>query len=259
MNSVNAILNFFAGLSTIEATFWLFVQNVLQFVMCVLGGHTILMLFRKRTIVEPPPALSNKQILLACLCVVLNTMVAVAGWFLWKRGIIQIKMNIDCFILVDMLILLVVMDFLMYVSHRIAHFSMIFPLIHSTHHLEEHPRPLSLFVLSPMEVFGYGSLWLVVIAVYHSSWLGIVLYLLLNATFGTLGHLGVEPFPKQWLSIPLLGHLTTSTFHAQHHTNGNENFGFYTDIWDRLFGTLSKTYRELFETAASKTVLDKGL
>lgn len=253
MNSVNSLLNFFFQLKPEEAAFWLLVQNMLQFVMCLVAGHMVWMLCRQRRIVEPPLPITGNQVFLSLTCILLNTVVAVAGWFLWKQGVIKIKQDLGITVIVDMAVLLVMMDFLMYASHRIAHLPILFRLVHATHHLEEHPRPLSLFVLSPMEVFGYGALWLVVLSVYSSSWLGIVLYLLLNASFGTIGHLGVEPFPKGWLSIPVLGHLTTSTFHAQHHLNGNKNFGFYTDVWDKLFGTLSDNYKQLFVESSSRT------
>ena len=39
----------------------------------------------------------------------------------------------------------------------------------------------------------------------------------LNLIFGTLGHVGVEPFPKSWARWRLLRQIGTSTFHAEHH------------------------------------------
>lgn len=37
-----------------------------------------------------------------------------------------------------------------------------------------------------------------------------------------------------------LRHVGTSTFHAGHHQDAGHNFGFYTLVWDRLFGTLRR-------------------
>lgn len=74
--------------------------------------------------------------------------------------------------------------------------------------------------------------------VYTSTWTGIVAYLALNLLFGTLGHLGVEPFPAAWARWPLLRNIGSSTFHATHHGDRNVNFGFYTDLWNRLFRTM---------------------
>src|SRR5262249_38061749 len=63
-------------------------------------------------------------------------------------------------------------------------------------------------------------------------------YLVLNVAFGTVGHLGGEPLPARWSDIPVLRYLAGSTFHARHHQALATNFGFYTVIWDSLFGTL---------------------
>ena len=86
---------------------------------------------------------------------------------------------------------------------------------------------------------GFGSLWLLLMAVYPANFLAIVAYLTVNVLFGALGHSGVEPFPSSWQRNPLLKYLGSSGFHFEHHQNDQRNFGFYTSIWDRLFGTFS--------------------
>ena len=37
--------------------------------------------------------------------------------------------------------------------------------------------------------------------------------------------------------MSVLRHIGSTTFHADHDQDRNVNFGFYTDVWDRLFGT----------------------
>jgi sterol desaturase/sphingolipid hydroxylase (fatty acid hydroxylase superfamily) len=103
-----------------------------------------------------------------------------------------------------------------------------------------------LFVLNPAENIAFGLLWLGVISMYTFSWTGISIYLLLNVVSGTIGHLGVEPFPDSWLRWPGLRVLAGGSFHAQHHQDIEHNYGFYTLIWDRLFGTIRPDYRETF-------------
>jgi sterol desaturase/sphingolipid hydroxylase (fatty acid hydroxylase superfamily) len=129
------------------------------------------------------------------------------------------------------------MDLAMYFLHRLAHVPFLYRLVHATHHRYEHPRPLTLFVLHPLEVLGFGALWLVVVALSSPAWIGVLGYLTLNAAFGAVGHLGVEPLPAAVREAPLLRHLGTSTFHADHHQVPDRNFGFYTDVWDRIFRT----------------------
>lgn len=114
--------------------------------------------------------------------------------------------------------------------------------MHRLHHEYDRPRPLTLFILNPVENLSFGALWLIVIVVYPASWLGMSIYLTLNVLFGTVGHLGVEPLPSWWGRVPALRNLAGSTFHARHHQDLGCNFGFYTLLWDRLFGTLRKDY-----------------
>lgn len=239
------ILNFFAGLSLEQAAFYLLIQNILQYVLCLAAGHLLIMMFSSRRIAPAPAPLEQKEIWLSISCIFLNTAVAVIGFQLWKAGIIVIHTSSNALsVVTDVMCLLLLMDLLMYLTHRICHIPFIYPWVHKTHHLYDNPRPLSLFVLNPLEVFGFGFLWLAVIAFYHSSWLGIVIYLLMNAAWGTLGHLGVEPMPDYWTRIPVLGRLTTSRFHAEHHQLKEKNYGFYTDVWDSLFKSISEGYRK---------------
>ena len=250
MELVNKILELFWTMSYQEAFFWLLIQNILQFAFCMVGGHLLIMFFQSKRIYQAPQDLSKFEVGLSILCVVMNTLVALAGWQLWKMGIITINREISLYCLIDVIALLAMMDFFMYLTHRIVHIKGIYELVHKTHHQYELTRPLSLFVLSPLEVIGFGLLWLVILTLYPSSWLGIVIYLLINAAFGALGHIGVEPYPKFYLNIPILNRFTTSTFHAQHHKEIDSNFGFYTDIWDRAYGTINKGYKTLFKKVA---------
>ena len=84
-----------------------------------------------------------------------------------------------------------------------------------------------------------------------TSLFGLFGYLTLNVIFGTLGHSGVEPLPAAWKSIPFLNLIGTSTFHAEHHEHPRYNFGFYTLIWDKLFGTLDPAYEARFSKSAA--------
>jgi sterol desaturase/sphingolipid hydroxylase (fatty acid hydroxylase superfamily) len=142
--------------------------------------------------------------------------------------------------------MLLAMDCGMYCTHRLAHLPPLYRLFHTFHHRHETTYPLSLFVLHPLEVLGFGLLMLVFLLVYPMSGPGLVAYLVLNVLWGTLGHSGVEPFPSATQKSPGLSLLGTSTFHAEHHEAPGFNYGFYTLIWDRLFGTLHPDYRNRF-------------
>ncbi|HZN63134.1 MAG TPA: sterol desaturase family protein [Planctomycetota bacterium] len=109
--------------------------------------------------------------------------------------------------------------------------------MHATHHRYENPRPLSLFVMSPLETAAFGMLWLAVLRLYAPTWNGMALFMTVNLVSGVLGHVGVDPHPRIWSRVPGLKLVSTSVFHNRHHLERDRNLGFYTVIWDRLFGT----------------------
>jgi Delta7-sterol 5-desaturase len=232
------ILDTLAPMRWPQAAGWLLFINVGVFVLSLAAGELLVRAFPGRRVAPPPEPLDRWEVIWAAACVVLNGGVAFAGWVLWRAGVITVVRDAPAWrVALDVVVLLVAMDFLMYVFHRLAHARRLFPLVHSTHHRYDKPRPLNLFVLNPFEVLGFGALWLALLAVYPATWAGILVYLALNLAFGTLGHLGVEPFPPSVSRWPVLRHLGSSTFHADHHQDRDVNFGFYSDVWDRLFGT----------------------
>jgi len=237
----------------VAAALWATLGNVVVFGVTLASGHLLIALYRNRPVSEPPEPLSWAEIMLAGSCVVLNSGVAILGIILWRAGIIQVRFAFGVLtVLADLAVFFLAMDFAMYVLHRIAHLAWLYPFVHRTHHRYENPRPLTLFVLNPFETISFGFLWLMVISLYDASWLGMVLYLTLNLAFGLIGHLGVEPMPGAWLKIPVIRYISTSTFHAEHHQDKDHNYGFYTLIWDRLFGTLSPDYQQDFVMATAE-------
>jgi Delta7-sterol 5-desaturase len=234
------------GLPLAVAVALLLVQNLIVFAAALGFGALLARVFSARRAAPRPGPITRLEIAAAASAVVLNTVVTVAGFVMWRRGVVRFRDDVGVMALADVFILLLVMDLAMYVLHRVAHHRLLFPLLHRLHHAFERPRPLTLFVLNPAETLSFGALWLLVICVYPSSWIGMSLYLTLNVAFGVLGHVGVEPFPRRWVRWPCLRHLGTSTFHAQHHADPDHNFGFYTLLWDRLFGTLHPSYETRF-------------
>lgn len=239
---MHASFDWLWNLSPVQAVFWLTVANIAVFAMSLIGGYLLVILFAKQPVGDAPDPLSWQEVALAAGCVVLNSGVAIAGWWLWKAGYIDVRRDFGWWVVLDVGVLLLGMDLLMYVFHRVAHHPRLYPIVHLTHHRYDRPRPLNLFVLNPFEVIGFGGLWIGLLMVYDASYAGILAYLTLNTAFGTIGHLSVEPLPRRWMRWPVLRYLGTSTFHAEHHQDRHVNFGFYTTVWDRLFGTLDPRY-----------------
>ena len=237
-----------------QAVLWLTGVNVGTFLAALGVGELLTRRFGENRVGPAPGPLTGIEIWLAGVCVALNAGVAVAGVILWREGVIDLRAYGDysaLTVIADALVLFVAMDFAMYVFHRVAHHPAVYAYAHRTHHVYENPRPLTLFVLNPAEVLGFGALWLVVLTLYASSIEGILVYLAFNLAFGLVAHLGVEPAPRLWVRLPLLRYVSTSTFHAEHHADRFHNFGFYLLVWDRLFGTLSPDYLADFSQATA--------
>ncbi len=228
----------------------LFIVENLVIVLAAVGvGRWLVRRYEGRRVTASPPLIGRREVCWAGATIVFNSVVTVAGLLLWRVGVIRFREDVGLLAWLDIVALLLLMDVAMYALHRIAHHRFILPWMHQTHHDQTRPRPLDLFVLSPFEALGFGTLWLIVVSLYDASWLGMSTYLALNVAFGTLGHLGVEVFPRWWIRTPLMRWITTSTFHAQHHHDIACNFGFYTAVWDRMLGTIHPDYERVFLAA----------
>jgi sterol desaturase/sphingolipid hydroxylase (fatty acid hydroxylase superfamily) len=225
------------------ATFAVFlVENLFILLLVIVVGRWVGKWFDGRRVALAPAPLTREEVGAVIINVLLNTLTTLAGLWLWRKGIIHFRSDTGVRAVLDVLVLLLGMDILMYVLHRVAHMPVLYALLHRFHHKYDRPRPLTLFALSPVENMAFGGLWLAFITVYSASWLGMSAYLFLNVFFGAIGHLGVEPFPQGWAKNPVLKYLAGGSFHAQHHQDMRHNFGFYTLIWDRLFGTVRADY-----------------
>jgi len=60
-------------------------------------------------------------------------------------------------------------------------------------------------------------------------------------------HCGHEFLPRWWYRTPLTGWLMTPLFHDQHHSRVGYNYGGFTTLWDRVFGTVGPGYAADFE------------
>lgn len=229
-----------ASYSTLLLAFLL--ENLAILALVVLLGGWVASRFDARRVSPAPDPLSPAEVVVALVNVLLNTAITLAGLWLWRAGVIQFRSGVGLHALADVLVLLLGMDLLMYLLHRVAHTRPLYHILHRFHHRYERTRPLTLFALNPLENLAFGALWLTFISVYEASWMGMSAYLFLNVLFGAVGHLGVEPLPKSWSRKPMLKYIAGASFHAQHHQGMGHNFGFYTLIWDRLLGTLRPDY-----------------
>lgn len=223
-----------------EYALWMFflAENILITILVLLIGRLLQQKFA--SVPFTAYRYTSREWFICAITNLLNTLVTYAGFWLWKSGYLAMDMSVSLFMIPDFVILFLAMDLLMYIFHYIIHKTFLYKAMHGLHHLAVDPQPIDLFVLHPIETLCFGSLWLILLLVYPFNIYAIILYLTVNVVFGMLGHLGIEPLPEKMRNNAVLKYLGTSTFHHQHHQDVQYNFGFYTTLWDRLFGTLQK-------------------
>lgn len=168
------------------------------------------------------------------LTIVCNCLVLLLGVFLWKNNLIKLDPYFSATsIVLETIVLILLMDFCMYLFHYAAHLQLVYKILHRKHHEHVNTNFLSLFVLHPIETIGFGLMILALLICYDFSVVSIAFYLFINLVWGTIGHLNREFFPSKFNTY----FVGTTQFHNQHHVDESKNFGFYTSIWDRLFGT----------------------
>jgi sterol desaturase/sphingolipid hydroxylase (fatty acid hydroxylase superfamily) len=238
------IAEFLKGLPMGAAALLFLLENAAILAAGVLLGQAVLRLPSAARVLPDPGRTSPLQRWLALSTVILNSAITLAGWQLWTMGVIRVDFEFSWTVVPELIVLFAIMDFASYAGHAVVHLPRLFPLGHRLHHQFVDARPLTLFALHPMEVLGFGALWIGVLAVVPFSIWALAGYTVVNLVFGVFGHLGVEPIPARLRRSALFFIVATPTMHAMHHVNPARNLGFYTTVWDRLFRTLDDGYDE---------------
>ena len=131
---------------------------------------------------------------------------------------------------------LLISDFVMYWVHRAEHHFRFLWAFHSTHHAEEHLTFASFLRFHPIEVFiGECLAYLLLRLLGFDIGTLIVVYLVTNF----LGETQHSQIP--WKFGPLYRIIVTPSFHEFHHSPDrrfhDRNFGGLFSMWDYLFGT----------------------
>lgn len=211
--------------------------NVILFLLSITLFSFFSRISKYQSLQNSPQILTREDIILSILVIGCNASIFIIGFMLWQKDIILVREHTNILIVgVEVVFLIFIMDLLMYFFHRMAHFPFFYKLVHLRHHKHESTNAISLFVLHPIEALGFGFLIILVIFIYPFSYLAISLYLFINLLWGTIGHLDKEILPKQLVGLKP-GLLGSTKFHNDHHKHPHYNYGFYTVMWDKIFGT----------------------
>ena len=138
-------------------------------------------------------------------------------------------------------------EFWFYSSHRLIH-TKNFLFIHKTHHVSVITTPLSALNLSIFEKI-INDIGMLIIPALFSHFIplnfeGIIIYHLYNFYVNVLGHSNLEFLPKSLANSRFGNFFTSSTYHSIHHLKSHYNYGLFTTLFDRLFGTHDPHYRK---------------
>ncbi len=133
-----------------------------------------------------------------------------------------------------------------YVTHRLLHLPALYPL-HAQHHVARVTQPLTSISFSLAEravlhagSFGFAALTFSLLPLPFEAF---ALYFSVNYLLNVLGHSNVEVVPRasRWVLTP--------TFHAMHHARHAGHYGLFTQVLDRLFGTVFDDYEAMHARA----------
>jgi sterol desaturase/sphingolipid hydroxylase (fatty acid hydroxylase superfamily) len=144
-------------------------------------------------------------------------------------------------------------DLYFYAVHRLMHVDVVYRWVHATHHRSTAPNPLTAFAFNPIEgglTGGFLPIFLSVFEVHRESLALIGSFQPLMSIFVHCGH---ELLPRWWYRVPLTSWLLTTRFHDEHHRlPEGRNYGGFTTLWDRLFGTLSPGFQQAPQARAAR-------
>jgi sterol desaturase/sphingolipid hydroxylase (fatty acid hydroxylase superfamily) len=134
---------------------------------------------------------------------------------------------------------LIVMDFVIYMQHRFMHKYTWFWLFHKVHHIDNQVdistglrfHPIEEMYTLMAKMVGVGICGIPVLAVFlYEIWLN-------TATLYTHLNVSLNPKTEKWLRYLIV----TPGMHRVHHSDipseTNSNYGFGLSIWDKLFGS----------------------
>jgi sterol desaturase/sphingolipid hydroxylase (fatty acid hydroxylase superfamily) len=144
-------------------------------------------------------------------------------------------------------------DVYFYVIHRLMHQPKLYRYIHRVHHLSTNPSPWTAYAFHPLEAILEAGIIPLIVFTLPVAPSAFGLFMLFQFSYNVYGHLGYELFPARFAKTWIGRWVNTGTAHNLHHQYFHGNYGLYTLIWDRLFGTLRKDYDAKYEQVTSKS------
>lgn len=153
----------------------------------------------------------------------------------------------------QIIVLMVLTDVWFYFVHRAMHSDKLFKHTHKLHHLSTNPTPFATNSVHAFEAI--LDIGFIAVASFFIPLHPIALFIAVSIAFiwSTIAHLGYEILPK---SLYFIGkYLNLPTYHNHHHKTFRYNFGYYTTVLDRCFGTLHPNSDKVLKEKSSHKIL----
>ncbi len=194
------------------------------------------LLIARRTVDDAVRRVDRRDVRLTASTTLVNAAVALPAWWLWREGIVEIDEPSVVGVVADTVVLLVGLDLSMYVLHRVFHQGVLYRWFHAWHHTgDERMTPVTLCVMHPFEAAGFGLATLGLMWSSPVSVPAVLAFFTINLIVGTVAQVPRSDDPAA--VEPTVGWFGGSSLHAGHHARPDTNFGFFTQVWDRLLGT----------------------
>jgi sterol desaturase/sphingolipid hydroxylase (fatty acid hydroxylase superfamily) len=167
-------------------------------------------------------------------------------YWLRKNGFTHIYLNLSeyglAYLFFSFWFLVFLHDTYFYWMHRFAHLPRVYPLVHKVHHLSTNPSALSAFAFHPLEALLEALGFMLIIAFVPMTLPTLAGFGFFAFAFNVMGHLGYELLPRRFLASSVGRWFNSATGHNVHHRKFRVNYGLYTLVWDRLFGTIDPKF-----------------
>ncbi len=161
----------------------------------------------------------------------------------------------------SMLLMLILHDFYFYWTHRLMHRPELYRHFHKVHHISTNPSPWTAYAFHPLEAIVEAGIIVLIASTMPAHRSAIAFFFVFQIIYNVYGHTGYELWPKRFNKTFIGRFINTSVAHNMHHKKFHGNYGLYTLIWDRLFGTLRSDYDSDYEksTSGEKINLSKSI
>lgn len=134
----------------------------------------------------------------------------------------------------EVLVILLIYDFLYYVMHRTFHIPFLMRYVHGRHHKVLHPTTADGLYLDPLDNFGgLGMFFIAIVIVGPIDPITFIVVLFVLILINNINHTGLQvPHP-----LFALTNYWAQKHEIHHGQNREKNFGTIFPFWDKMFGT----------------------